>query len=240
MASGVRAAAPPAPAGPSPARSKPGPSRVPRPQPPAKRPATPVPAGLPRTWTPQHLRPQRPGISARSPRASGRSALTPVLAVDPSAAHAGPLSPLRDSRGSALAGRAGPRPVLPAASLSGAARSRPLGLPFLLRPGGGYLQEPPGPSLGLRRRWEGRGRRRGAGWGWGCLHRLQRGRPGRRRGGPGPRPLEARSGPRARWLTPRSGAPQGGLPRLRPWPPRRGRRRLGSGFFLSILPTHRK
>lgn len=63
MASGVRAAAPPAPAGPSPARSKPGPSRVPRPQPPAKRPATPVPAGLPRTWTPQHLRPQRPGLT---------------------------------------------------------------------------------------------------------------------------------------------------------------------------------
>lgn len=86
----------------------------------------------------------------------------------------------------------------------------------------------------------GRGGGGGAGWGWGRLYRLQRGRPGRRRGGPGPRPLEARSGPRARSITPRSGALQGGLPRLRPWPPRWGRRRLGSGFFLSILPTHRK
>ncbi|XP_021038482.1 putative HTLV-1-related endogenous sequence [Mus caroli] len=64
MASGVRAAAPPAPAGPSRARSKPGPPpRVPRPQPAAKRPATPVSAGLPRAWTPQHLRPQRPGLT---------------------------------------------------------------------------------------------------------------------------------------------------------------------------------
>lgn len=44
----------------------------------------------------------------------------------------------------------------------------------------------------------------------------------------------------ARALAPRSGAPQGGLPWRRPRPPRRGRRRLGSGFFLSILPTHRK
>lgn len=35
-------------------------------------------------------------------------------------------------------------------------------------------------------------------WGWGSLRRLQLGRRGRRRGGPGPRPLKARSGPRAR------------------------------------------
>lgn len=44
----------------------------------------------------------------------------------------------------------------------------------------------------------------------------------------------------ARALAPRSGAPQGGLPRRRPRPPRRGGKPLDSGFFLSILPTHRK
>lgn len=163
--------------------------------------------------------PQRRGQQRRSPRGwlpgartplcnSGRSeqvsppaarelpapsALTPGPAVDPSATHAGPLSPLSDSRGSALKGRTGPRPVLPAARERGAGRSLPLKTAPFLRPGVGYLQEPPGPSLSLRRLWEGRGRRRGAGWGWGCLHRLQRGRPGRRRGRPGPRPLEAHS-----------------------------------------------
>lgn len=85
--------------------------------------------------------------------------------MTPSAAHAGPLSPLSDSRGSTLAGRAGPRPVLPAARARGAARPRaPQAVPFL-RPGGSYLQEPPDPSLSLRRHWEGRGRRRGVGVG---------------------------------------------------------------------------
>lgn len=55
--------------------------------------------------------PSAPPPAAREPPA--RSALTPVLAVDPSAAHAGPLRPLGDSRGSALADRAGPRPCAP-------------------------------------------------------------------------------------------------------------------------------
>lgn len=104
---------------------------------------------------------------------------------------------------------------------------------------------PPGPSASAG---GGRGRSTAAdgaarGGGGGSLRRLQLGRlgPAAGRAG-GPRPLDARSGPRARArsLAPRSGAPQGGLPRRRPRPPRRGRKPLGSGFFLSILPTHRK
>lgn len=149
----------------------------------------------------------------------------------PGRARQGPL-PLASPRDQTP--RPGPSPVASPSVLTSALYPSPLG------PGGGYLREPPSRSLGLGRGREGRERRRAALRGVGVGETSAASSSGARDGGGAGRGRGPWRLAPARALAPQSGTPQGGLPRRRPRPPRRGRKPLDSGFFLSILPTHRK
>uniref|UniRef100_UPI0023DD5014 LOW QUALITY PROTEIN: basic proline-rich protein-like n=1 Tax=Callithrix jacchus TaxID=9483 RepID=UPI0023DD5014 len=197
-----------------------------------RRPSPAGPPGLPETLQPSDARPG-PAPCPHSRVGPGRN--TPLSTPSPCSKS----RRLRTSR-SGPAGTSAPsspgRTPLPGPSPSSPTLS------LLLRPGrrlpaGAPRPVPrPPPGAGGERAVAAAGGAARGGGGGGSAASSSRARAG---GGAGRGRGPSRLAP-ARALPPRSGAPQGGLPWRRPRPPRRGRKPLSSGFFLSILPTHRK